>query len=208
VKYIDTFLIFEKQKYSKEHQDRKKLISTAIQKGEKWVDKELGYTTVSQGKKLEDKAFKKARQLGEIKVYRVVGIPGIKDMIGSDGEYSCSTSKSKKLPLGINNNRLVISGTGECLTYYSKDVSTNIINKSSKRKLPITPHNKKSDYDEVLVIGKDIEWNVVYYDPEDYTKSELQKELQDLKIEIRSYKSKMVPKLIKDTFTKMDKKTS
>jgi hypothetical protein len=48
----------------------------------------------------------------------------------------------------------------------------------------------------------------VYYDPEDYTKSELQKELQDLKIEIRSYKSKMVPKLIKDTFTKMDKKTS
>ena len=200
--HLHSFKIFEAEKYSKEHKERKALLSKAIKKSEDWSDPELMYSSVNQGKKAEDKAYKMARELGEIRVYRVVGLKGIQRTVNSNSELACSTSKSTSLAIGINNNDLVLSGKGEVMTYYDRDVSTNIIDKRSKHKLPITPLNKKSEYDEVLVVGKDIEWDVLYYNPESISKKKIKSELGDSDIKIVSIRSKGVPKLIKRSFEK------
>jgi hypothetical protein len=205
MKHLNNFLTFESKKkkilYKSEHEERKDLLKTAIKKAEDWTGKpELMYKSVEQGEKLEDKAFSKARELGKIRVYRVVNINDIKRSIKTKGELSVSTELGDKLALGINDNVLVLSGEGEVMTYYNKDVSTNLISKKSDRKLPITPLNKKSEYDEAIAIGKDVNWDILYYNPNDYKKSEISEILKDIDLKITSIKGKNVPDIIKNSF--------
>jgi len=173
---------FLNEKYESEQNDRIKLLRTIMSNKSKldrrltqWKSNpNLMYMDYDEAVKAETEAFEKAKSIGNIRVYSSVKIKNIKQF-GSksrDEEQSISTEKSKSL-FGDNGVDAVISGKGNLMTYYTKDVSTNKLG-SSPRKLPITPLNPtQSNWDEGVVKNSDVKWDVLYYNPKKSQKEDI-----------------------------------
>jgi hypothetical protein len=205
-----TFKEFNHEKYKSEHLERLSLLKHAIEKSAEWTGKpEQAYQSISQAKEIEETAYKTARSLGEIRVYRILSLEDISRTMNTDDELSVSTEIfGTKVDVGVNGNTLVLSGTGEVLTIYNKDVSTNIIRDSSKRKVPITPLNPiVSEYDEALVIGKDIKWDILYYDPAVFNPGDISKKIPK-ELQIFLIDDPRTPAIVKRSFIKTVKESN
>ena len=115
-----------------------------------------------------------------------------------DNEISVSTDDSQSL-FGDNDVDAVISGKGNLMSCYDRDVSTNKIT-SSDRKLPITPLNpKKSKWDECLTNYKDVKWDVLFYNPKKFSEKVISYLAKKKGLKAISIWDENIPQVIKNS---------
>ncbi len=190
------------EEYEQEHQERKNLIRRAIDKASEWTGKpEQMYQNIEQAEDMEDLAYEKAQNKGVVRVYSSIRLENLNEFGVSfrDEEISVSTDDSKSL-FGDNDVNVVISGKGPLMSCYDRDVSTNKIDDSNDRKLPITPLNpKKSKWDECLVKYKDIDWDVIFYNPGKFSEKVVKYLAKDKGLTPISIWDENIPQVIKNS---------
>jgi len=190
-----------KEAYDTEHEERKKLIPDAIKQASKWTGKpEEMYQSVEQAEEMEDEAHKRAENKGETRIYSAIKMGNLNKygINFKDIEISVSTDDSQSL-FGDNDVDAVISGKGNLMSCYDRDVSTNKIT-SSDRKLPITPLNpKKSKWDECLTNYKDVKWDVLFYNPKKFSEKVISYLAKKKGLKAISIWDENIPQVIKNS---------
>jgi len=201
-KYKKSMMGLLSEEYEQEHQERKNLIRRAIDKASEWTGKpEQMYQNIEQAEDREDLAYEKAQNKGVVRVYSSIRLENLNKFGVSfrDEEISVSTDDSKSL-FGDNDVNVVISGKGPLMSCYDRDVSTNKIDDSNDRKLPITPLNpKKSKWDECLVKYKDIDWDVIFYNPGKFSEKAVKYLAKDKGLTPISIWDENIPQVIKNS---------
>ena len=201
-KYKKSMMGLLSEEYEQEHQERKNLIRRAIDKASEWTGKpEQMYQNIEQAEDREDLAYEKAQNKGVVRVYSSIRLENLNKFGVSfrDEEISVSTDDSKSL-FGDNDVNVVISGKGPLMSCYDRDVSTNKIDDSNDRKLPITPLNpKKSKWDECLVKYKDIDWDVIFYNPGKFSEKVVKYLVKDKGLTPISIWDENIPQVIKNS---------
>ena len=132
------------------------------------------YKNPRQAQDMERKARGRAELINrkyndQVRVYKTISPQDLdqklSNIVNSVRQLSVSIGEKAK---GLWNTELVLSGLGRIEYYYAKDVSTNTVDPENKslERVPLTPLNPyRSHYDEAVVVGKDIKWDTLYYDP-------------------------------------------
>lgn len=152
------------ERYEDRHEKRLDALPATVEKSKEWVGPAVAYKSVEQAVEKEEDAKKEADSKGVTNVYRVVNLGNIEKTMNNPEEISASTDQSQKLDLEFHGNKnFILMGRGPLVTLYDRDVSTNYVD-NDKVKTPVAPFNKRTSYDEALVIGKDVKWDSIYAD--------------------------------------------